>query len=141
MFAPDGLGKLELTDNGTIEEYSPDWSPDATRIVFVSNRQIPGGTVTRTRLWIMDADGSDPIQFTAPFATNSSGTTVQDEHPVLVTRRHVDRLRPQPPERQPVRDDQGGRPGGAGGRRHAAADDDTDHTFDLPDWQPLPVEP
>ena len=72
---------MELTDNGAIEEYSPDWSPDATRIVFVSNRPIPGGTVTRTRLWIMDADGSELTQFTAPIGAMTSGTTVQDEHP------------------------------------------------------------
>ena len=140
VFAPDGLGKLELTDNGTVEEYSPDWSPDGTRIVFVSNRQIPGGTVTRTRLWIMDADGSDVTQFTAPFATNSSGTTVQDEHPVWApdgtsiafARSHQNGSRflmtkqldadlavavtPQPTN-------------------------EADHTFDLPDWQPRPVEP
>ena len=81
VFAPDGQDKVELTDNGAIEEYSPDWSPDATRIVFVSNRQIEGATITRTRLWIMDADGSDPIQFTAPFAFPDVGTRVQDEHP------------------------------------------------------------
>jgi Tol biopolymer transport system component len=63
VFAPDGLGRVELTDNGTIEEYSPDWSPDGKRVVFIW--QILGGTVTR--------------------------------------------LCAQPPERQPVRDDQGAR--------------------------------
>ena len=141
VFAPDGQDKLELTDNGTIEEYSPDWSSDGTRIVFVSNRQIPGGTVTRTRLWIMDADdGSDVTQFTAPFGTNTGGTTVQDEHPswspdgtsIAFARSHQN-----------------------GSRfvmtKALDADlavavtplptNDTDHTFDLPDWQPRPVEP
>ena len=140
VFAPDGDDKLELTDNGTIEEYSPDWSPDATRIVFVSTRQIPGGTVTRRRLWIMDADGSDVTQFTAPFGTNTSGTTVQDEHPVWA---------PDGTSIAFARSHQNG------SRfvmtKELTAElavtvtplptDDTDHTFDLPDWQPRPVEP
>ena len=141
VFAPDGLGKVELTDNGTIEEYSPDWSPDGTRIVFVSNRQIPGGTVTRTRLWIMDADGSDVTLFTAPFGTNTSGTTVQDEHPVWApdgtsiafARSHQNGSRfvmtkEDDPEELAV-------------AVTPLPTDDTDHTFDLPDWQPRPVEP
>jgi Tol biopolymer transport system component len=140
VFAPDGQDKVELTDNGTIEEYSPDWSPDGTEIVFISNRPIPGGTVTRTRLWIMDADGSDPIQFTAPFASPDVGTRVQDEHPswspdgttIAFARSHQN------------------------GSRFVMTKEldaelavtvtplptaDTDHTFDLPDWQPRPVEP
>jgi hypothetical protein len=141
VFAPDGQDKLELTDNDAVEEYSPDWSPDATQIVFVSNRQILGGTVTRTRLWIMDADGSDPIQFTAPFGTNTSGTTVQDEHPswspdgtsIAFARSHQNGSRfvmtkVADPEALAV-------------TVTPLPDDDTDHTFDLPDWQPLPVEP
>jgi hypothetical protein len=141
VFAPDGDDKLELTDNGTIEEYSPDWSPDATRIVFVSTRQIEGGTVTRRRLWIMDADGSDVTLFTAPFGPNA-GTTVQDEHPswspdgasIAFARSHQNgsrfvMTRVLTPD-----------------SAFAVAvtplpTDDTDHTFDLPDWQPLPSEP
>ena len=141
VFAPDGQDKAELTDNGTIEEYSPDWSPDSTRIVFVSNRQIPGGTVMRMRLWIMDADGSDATQFTAPFATNTSGTTVEDEHPswspdgtsIAFARSHQNGSRfvmtkGLDPEELAV-------------AVTPLPTADTDHTFDLPDWQPRPIEP
>ncbi len=138
VFAPDGQDKVGLTDNGAIEEYSPDWSPDATRIVFVSNRQIEGATITRTRLWIMDADGSDPIQFTAPFAFPDVGTRVQDEHPswspdgtqIAFARSHQNNSR----FVMTKVDD----PTALAVAVTPLPSDDTDHTFDLPDWQPLP---
>ena len=141
VFAPDGQDRAELTDNGTIEEYSPDWSPDATRIVFVSNRQIPGGTVTRTRLWIMDADGSDATQFTAPFAAPDVGTRVQDEHPswspdgtsIAFARSHQNGSRFVMTK---VLD-----PQALAVTVTPLPTDDTDHTFDLPDWQPRPIGP
>lgn len=92
-----------------------------------------------TRLWLMDADGSDVTQFTAPIGPNA-GTTVQDEHPswspdgttIAFARSHQNGSRfvmtKQRPEDFAV-------------AMTPQPTDDTDHTFDLPDWQPLPVEP
>jgi hypothetical protein len=139
VFAPDGSGRLQLTSGGVEEEYSPDWSPDGERIVFVSNRQIPGGTVERTRLWIMDADGSDVTQFTAPFGTNTGGTVVEDEHPswspdgasIAFARSHQNSSRFVMTKRLDAE---------LAVTVTPLPTNDTDHTFDFPDWQPVPVD-
>ncbi len=44
-------------------DVTPAWSPDGTRIAFASNRS--GGEFT---LWVMNADGSNPRELTAPLA-------------------------------------------------------------------------
>ncbi len=49
----DGSNQTNLT-NSTAYEFSPDWSPDGSRIVFT----------TDTGIWVMNADGSNRIQLT-----------------------------------------------------------------------------
>jgi Tol biopolymer transport system component len=88
----------------------------------------------------MDADGSDPILFTVPFASPDVGTRVQDEHPswspdgtqIAFARSHQNGSRfvmtkVADPEALAV-------------TVTPLPSDDTDHTFDLPDWQPRAVE-
>lgn len=43
--------------SGFCDSY-PSWSPDGTKIVFESNR------AGNHDIWIMDADGSDPVRLT-----------------------------------------------------------------------------
>src|SRR4051812_35631278 len=53
---PDGTGLTNLTNTPDIGEGGAAWSPDGTRIAFVSNRryEVPN-------YWVMNSDGSDPV--------------------------------------------------------------------------------
>lgn len=54
----DGTEPRRLTDNGAFDSY-PVWSPDGTRIAFISDRSGREGNVYPKKLYTMAADGSD----------------------------------------------------------------------------------
>jgi hypothetical protein len=137
-FSPDGQNMRNLTNTRFIEEGAPDWSPGGGRIIFTSDQSIPSDTVRRHRLWIIDADGSNLTQLTFPFGSNTGGTTVEDADPawspdglsVTFARSHQNSSRfvmtrviaenaAVPVTPLPT--------------------NNTDHTFNMPDWQPIPV--
>jgi Tol biopolymer transport system component len=53
----DGTDKLQLTNDPSSTRY-PSWSPDGTRIAFVSQRD------GNNEVYVMDADGSNQIRLT-----------------------------------------------------------------------------
>ncbi|MBC7924727.1 MAG: S9 family peptidase [Bryobacteraceae bacterium] len=63
----DGGTPVQLTTDGNNQR--PVWSPNASRLVFISSRT---GT---NQVWSMNRDGSDPKQLTT-IATGASGVTV-----------------------------------------------------------------
>ena len=54
----DGGNQENLTNNPAYD-HVPDWSPDGTKIAFVSDRN--GGA---SQIYVMDADGKNPIRLT-----------------------------------------------------------------------------
>jgi Tol biopolymer transport system component len=60
----DGSGRTFLTFN-TVQDESPSWSPDGTRIAFVSNRNQAGSL----EIYVMDANGKGVTRL-----THSGGT-------------------------------------------------------------------
>lgn len=66
MMDPDGEQIRQLTDEPKYDG-EPAWSPDGKRITFVSYRdlkQIPERGVIRGEIYVMSADGTNPINLT-----------------------------------------------------------------------------
>ena len=56
---PDGTGRRQLTHVGTKQAAgNPDWSPDSTKIVYISNQ------TGAYRIWVMNADGTGQRRLT-----------------------------------------------------------------------------
>ncbi len=71
----DGTGKARLAGGSVGQNHQPVWSPDGTRIAFHSNRAGDWD------LYVMDADGSDPINLTDDHTDTNSGLKMQDMQP------------------------------------------------------------
>jgi TolB protein len=54
---PDGTGLVRLTDN-QFNDASPAWSPDGTRIAFVSERN------GHLNIYMIDTDGTNEVRLT-----------------------------------------------------------------------------
>ena len=60
IYAMDADGEnQENVSNHPLDDMDPDWSPDGTKIAFISNRH--GGVY---QIYVMDADGSNQIRLT-----------------------------------------------------------------------------
>jgi TolB protein len=55
-------GAVRRLTTDPARDYSPAWSPDGRRIAFASERS---GMTDRPEIWIMNADGSNPVRLTA----------------------------------------------------------------------------
>ena len=64
----DGTGQTQLTFN-SVQDASPSWSPDDTKIVF---QRGAAGTGT-LQLWVMNPDGTAQTQITNPPGRNELG--------------------------------------------------------------------
>jgi len=64
-----GEGLVNLTPDSRVADGSPSWSPDGSKIVFVSSTSSPPDgipTITDYGIYVMDADGSNRTQVLAP---------------------------------------------------------------------------
>jgi sugar lactone lactonase YvrE len=67
----DGTGLVPLTDFALPNSSTdPSWSPDGTKILFVSDR----GGARRSEIWVMNADGTNPIRLTTNVQIGSDGS-------------------------------------------------------------------
>jgi len=57
---PDGSGLTNLTNTPELNEVSPDWSPDGSKIVFLADTTFNGDK----NIFVMDEDGSNRHQYT-----------------------------------------------------------------------------
>jgi Tol biopolymer transport system component len=73
---PDGSGRAKVVDTPNLNEEMPVWSPDGTRIAFVSNSVTgrPDTDLNGRQIWVMNADGSDAHALTS-FAEPSTNPT------------------------------------------------------------------
>jgi Tol biopolymer transport system component len=55
---PDGTDLVNLTREQPCCNSQPDWSPDGTKVAFASTRD------GQSEIYVMDADGSDPVRIT-----------------------------------------------------------------------------
>jgi hypothetical protein len=65
IFRANAAGTVvDTLTRGTWWDAGADWSPDGTRITFVSGRTTPAS------VWVMDANGANPVQLTANVTAN-----------------------------------------------------------------------
>ena len=74
----DGTGQTRLTNNPAADPIQPVWSPDGTKIALLSDRD------GNSEIYVMNADGTNQTRLT--------NNPAADANPVLVARRHQDRL-------------------------------------------------
>jgi Tol biopolymer transport system component len=67
----DGTNQVRLTNNSVVDDH-PTWSPDGTKIAFVSER-ISGGFA----IFVMNADGTNKVEVT-PLIFNATAYPIWD---------------------------------------------------------------
>jgi Tol biopolymer transport system component len=63
-------GTVSQITSGDYEDYSPAWSPDGTRIAFVSNRTAEPDASSNSDIWLVDPDTSYDQQEAVRVTTN-----------------------------------------------------------------------
>ena len=61
---PDDFSMVKLS-SGVYDESEPAWSPDGTQLAYIRIRSVG-------QVWLMNSDGSDPVQFTRSGAIDNS---------------------------------------------------------------------
>ncbi len=74
-------GKLTQLTAGDYEDYSPAWSPDGSRIAFVSNRTAEPDYSSNTDIWLIDPDTPYDKQEPVRVTTNTGSDRSPIWHP------------------------------------------------------------
>ena len=88
LMAPNGKQIRRLTEQPKFDT-EPAWSPDGRQITFVSYRdleQLPKGEIHRGEIYLMNADGSNPINLThAPERADGVSSWSPDGNQIVFT--------------------------------------------------------
>lgn len=77
----DGGELVQLTDS-TYGDFEPQWSPDGSKLVFVSNRDA-AGSVTRTSIYMLDLSSGKVTRLTNAERATDGGPAWLDEHSIV----------------------------------------------------------
>ena len=77
-----GGGRVNITDNAMRADREPSWSPDGSQMVF---RRLNRSESTGYDIWIMDSDGSDPVEVYARSGADRDPEWLPDDR-ILFTR-------------------------------------------------------
>lgn len=87
VIATDGTGQTQLTEGCGEGNSSPRWSPDGARIAFQSKRDRGGAAQNLTDVFVMNADGSEPVNLTAFMPDGAIPVWSPDGSQILFSRR------------------------------------------------------
>jgi Tol biopolymer transport system component len=92
VMRPDGTGERALTTHRA-NDFSPTWSPDGTKLAFVSERD------GNREIYVMNADGSDPLNLTNHDGDDEEPSWSPDGRQLVFTAYRTGRITPRGIER------------------------------------------
>ncbi len=89
------MGRVTQISSGDYEDYSPAWSPDGSKIVFVSNRTAEPDLSSNSDIWLVDPDTpydqQDPVRVTKNPGSDGSPIWHPDGERIAYIMTHTDR--------------------------------------------------